>query len=104
MDSDLLLEFNRAIEGLRERNIRLTPAAEVLLFVSISSVEDDQGRLNREVRRNAQHLAIERFPSAIAAISRVFNTRTVDAITVLQYMPRFMSGFCPEIFEDPPPY
>jgi hypothetical protein len=102
MDAELLSEFNRALEELRERNIRVSPTAQLLLFMLIASVQDDQGtRWNAEVRRSVQRDAIAKFPEEIAVISRRYQTGPVDSLMILQYMPRFMSGFCPP-FERPP--
>jgi hypothetical protein len=104
MDPELTLQFDRALEGLQEQGIRVSPAATVLLLVSLASVQDDlDQRYKIEVRRNVQQNVIARLQRSITVVSRHYGTSRVDALMVLQFMPRIMSEFCPP-FENPPPY
>jgi|SRR5689334_13206737 len=103
-DPELNAEFDRAIKDLQQRNIFISKPATTLLLTLLDSIQDDQRQsYSPELRRAEQRRVIERLPQSITVISRHFRTNSIDALMVLQFMPRFMSDFCPP-FEKPPPY
>jgi hypothetical protein len=104
MDPELAAAYGDALLNIQQGQLRITNQATMLLFVLISSMQDDPTRrIERSVVRDVQRQIISNLPQYIGIISHSYNTQTVDALMVLNFMPRFMSEFCPP-FKNPPPY
>src|SRR5262245_36297727 len=99
MDPELVEMLGRA---LRDLKVRLTPRAQILLYVVLDSIADHGGSQEQNVRnrRQLQVSAIDRVPAYLAALGRARQTEVIDAFQMLQAVPRAISDLCP--WEYPP--
>jgi hypothetical protein len=105
MDPELRERFTETLEGARQSGLLLTPHATTLLTVMMDSSADDPTEQVRKsgVLRDVQFRAIERIPALLRAISQKYPHKPINAVMVLNFLPRLMEGFCPP-FERSPSY